>query len=173
MNELTFIYNKLKTTYTLVLTDTLTLKSGYTIDVPVIRGTAPDRSFDLYKDEGMFVLSTVVRGKNSMERYEHEHPLDAEDAIAAIKRFMPLYITAHAHCTDNKKELQNSKQCGCFHCLAIFASEEVKEYIKEGDGTALCPKCGIDSVIGDASGVPITMDFLKEMQAHWFETNMF
>ena len=35
-------------------------------------------------------------------------------------------------------------------------------------GRALCPSCGIDSVIGDASGFPITEEFLVAMEARWF-----
>jgi hypothetical protein len=34
--------------------------------------------------------------------------------------------------------------------------------------TALCPYCGIDSVIGDTSGFLITREFLKQMNQHWF-----
>jgi len=34
--------------------------------------------------------------------------------------------------------------------------------------TALCPGCGIDSLIGDQSGRPITTQFLDAMRAHWF-----
>jgi len=34
--------------------------------------------------------------------------------------------------------------------------------------TAICPRCSIDSVIGDASGLPVTKEFLKEMNKHWF-----
>jgi hypothetical protein len=34
--------------------------------------------------------------------------------------------------------------------------------------TALCPKCGIDSVIGSASGYPITQEFLSAMKDRWF-----
>ena len=34
--------------------------------------------------------------------------------------------------------------------------------------TALCPKCGIDSVIGDNSGYPITTEFLQQMRKRWF-----
>jgi hypothetical protein len=38
-----------------------------------------------------------------------------------------------------------------------------------GEGqTALCAKCGIDSVVGDESGFPITRDFMAEMHQHWF-----
>jgi hypothetical protein len=34
--------------------------------------------------------------------------------------------------------------------------------------TAICPRCGIDSVIGDESGYPVTREFLAAMKAHWF-----
>jgi hypothetical protein len=34
--------------------------------------------------------------------------------------------------------------------------------------TALCPRCGIDSVIGDKAGFPITPEFLDEMNRTWF-----
>ncbi len=34
--------------------------------------------------------------------------------------------------------------------------------------TAECPFCHTDSVIGDASGFPITKDFLKKMKKRWF-----
>ncbi|MFV8161934.1 hypothetical protein ACNQVK_07460 [Mycobacterium sp. 134] len=34
--------------------------------------------------------------------------------------------------------------------------------------TALRPRCGIDSVIADRSGDPITKAFLDQMHARWF-----
>ena len=36
-------------------------------------------------------------------------------------------------------------------------------------GTAVCPYCGIDAVIGESSGYPITAEFLKRMRKRWFE----
>ena len=33
---------------------------------------------------------------------------------------------------------------------------------------ALCPACGIDSVLGSASGFPVTPEFLGRMNACWF-----
>ena len=33
---------------------------------------------------------------------------------------------------------------------------------------AICPKCGIDSVIGDVSGFPIEPTFLSVMRDFWF-----
>jgi hypothetical protein len=53
-----------------------------------------------------------------------------------------------------------------------FEPTEISEWIdedKEGVGqTALCARCGVDSVIGSGSGFPITAEFLTEMKKHWF-----
>ena len=65
-----------------------------------------------------------------------------------------------------------SDVCGCFYCLKTYGPAEITEWVDEyetGMGTcAVCPKCGIDSVIGSASGYPITEEFLKKMHLHWF-----
>ncbi|MDR0654418.1 MAG: hypothetical protein LBG12_14085, partial [Synergistaceae bacterium] len=58
--------------------------------------------------------------------------------------------------------------CGCFHCLSIFSPREIKEWVKDKAGTAICPHCGIDSIIGAYSGYPITKESLAKMKAYWF-----
>ncbi len=75
---------------------------------------------------------------------------------------------AHKHSTNHRKNLIKDNVCGCFHCLKIFAPMEITNWLNQGTGTALCPYCGIDSVIGESSGYPITKEFLEEMQKHWF-----
>jgi hypothetical protein len=83
----------------------------------------------------------------------------------------PDYIRAHKNSFRNREEVQVSSLCGCFYCLRTFAPAEVVDWEDEKGGvsaTALCPKCGIDSVIGSASGFPVTEDFLKRMNQHWF-----
>jgi hypothetical protein len=80
-------------------------------------------------------------------------------------------ILAHKHCSSHRNEILASEQCGCFYCLAIFQAGEISEWVDEIDEvgtTAMCPYCGIDSVIGSASGYPITVEFLDAMKAHWF-----
>lgn len=77
-------------------------------------------------------------------------------------------IAAHAHCINNRKELQESKKCGCFYCLHIFAPGEIETWIRDASGTAICPYCGIDSVIGEASGYPVKEEFLRKMRDYWF-----
>jgi hypothetical protein len=81
-------------------------------------------------------------------------------------------IAAHKFCSNHKEKLTKDKRCGCIYCLAIFDPKEITEWLSEenGDsgGTALCPFCGIDSIIGESSGYPITESFLKEMYDYWF-----
>jgi len=81
-------------------------------------------------------------------------------------------LAAHKRSIRHRNEIELSKVCGCFYCGYIFAPNEVSEWIdKNGKGigqTAMCPKCGIDSVIGDNSGFPITKEFLSAMCSHCF-----
>jgi hypothetical protein len=75
---------------------------------------------------------------------------------------------AHRHCTANEDELRQSKVAGCFYCTSVFPATAVTQFL-ENERTALCPECMIDSVLGDASGFPITAGFLAEMHQYWFE----
>lgn len=77
-------------------------------------------------------------------------------------------LEAHRFCSNNKSMLSKDKKCGCFYCLAIFDPSEIREWVSEREDTAICPYCGIDSVIGECSGYPITKEFLKKMRDHWF-----
>ena len=83
----------------------------------------------------------------------------------------PEHIRAHAHSIRNREEVLASERCGCFYCCSRFAPAEIQEWVDErkgGEQTALCPKCGIDSVIGSASGYPTSRVFLERMKAYWF-----
>jgi len=83
----------------------------------------------------------------------------------------PDHIRAHRHSSRHREEVLASGRCGCFYCRAIFEPSEIKGWVDEREGvgqTALCPRCGIDSVIGSESGYSITEEFLARMQAHWF-----
>lgn len=79
---------------------------------------------------------------------------------------------AHGHSIFHRDELVRSEASGCFHCLAIFAPTDVNEWTdtskEKQKWTAMCPHCGIDAVLGDASGYPIEVDFLRAMQKRWF-----
>ena len=76
---------------------------------------------------------------------------------------------AHGHSMSNQNSLAKSRRCGCFYCLHIFDPAEITDWIPDKHGpTAMCPYCGIDSVIGEDSGYPITEAFLKDMKEYWF-----
>jgi len=82
---------------------------------------------------------------------------------------------AHRHSALHAEEIGRSSICGCFYCRNTFAPTEIRKWIDDqnvGEGrtgrTALCPKCGIDSVIGNVAGFPLTREFLEAMHALWF-----
>ena len=77
------------------------------------------------------------------------------------------HIAAHARSSRHRGEIMKSKTCGCFYCCAIFGPSSIEVWIDEWQ-TAMCPSCGIDSVIGGASGYPVTPEFLSRMNVHWF-----
>ena len=81
----------------------------------------------------------------------------------------PLRV-AHEKSSNHRSEIERSQRCGCFYCKQTFGPDRIVNWIDK-DSTALCPACGIDSVIGEASGIQITEDFLEAMHAAWFATH--
>ncbi|RDU38033.1 cytoplasmic protein [Neobacillus piezotolerans] len=74
---------------------------------------------------------------------------------------------AHRFSSHHREELVKDKKCGCFYCLKIFNPSEISAWT-DNENTAICPYCGIDSIIGESLGFPITELFLKEMHKYWF-----
>ncbi len=79
-----------------------------------------------------------------------------------------VYKEAHRCSIRNKEQLERSEKCGCFFCGRIFSPLEITSCVSPEEPTAECPYCYTDSVIGDASGFPITEGFLKKMKRRWF-----
>ena len=76
---------------------------------------------------------------------------------------------AHKFSSYHRISLMNDSVCGCFYCLKIFSPKEIVEWWDdEKTGTAVCPYCCIDAIIGESSGYPITTEFLKAMNVRWF-----
>ena len=65
----------------------------------------------------------------------------------------------------NRARVMQTSECGCFYCLATFPSTDVRDWCDDGE-TALCPRCGIDSVL---AGVTDEMT-LRSLRHHRFET---
>lgn len=80
-------------------------------------------------------------------------------------------VEAHRFSFNNMTDLKRRQKCGCFCCTEIFTSDKIEDYIGDKPhGTAKCPFCDIDSVIGESSGYPITEEFLSSMQRYWFDS---
>jgi hypothetical protein len=85
-----------------------------------------------------------------------------------LKTVGPDHIRVHKHCSRHRSEIERSERCGCFYCLQSFVTDDIQEWIDNG-ATAMCPRCGIDSVIGSASGFSLSPNFLQRMHRYWFE----
>jgi hypothetical protein len=84
----------------------------------------------------------------------------------------PDIIDAHRRCSNHRDAVLRAKRCGCFYCCAVFAPGEITDWVDpasddmQAGTTALCPKCGIDSVIPMDPGMDTA--FLQRMKEHWF-----
>ncbi|MBS7565764.1 hypothetical protein KHS38_15250 [Mucilaginibacter sp. Bleaf8] len=95
----------------------------------------------------------------------------ASDNTGSLPSNMASFENAHRHSIFNKRAVQDSLTCGCFYCLQVFAPKEINEWVEEDNdktGTALCPYCGVDAVLGSASGYPVdNISFLTSMHERW------
>ena len=83
------------------------------------------------------------------------------------------HIAAHQFSNNHMARLKQDRVCGCFYCCKVYAPSEIEEWLIDDnpcdrEGTAICPHCGVDAVIGESSGYPITEAFLKKMNSYWF-----
>lgn len=89
----------------------------------------------------------------------------------------------HRHSTDHRPQIEASTLCGCFFCMEVFPPDEITAWTgldptavtdwetAEGS-TALCPRCGSESVLGDGSGFAITPQLLNSMHQAWFQKTL-
>jgi len=127
-------------------------------------------AYVLWRDSyrvALYVLPT--RSDLSQEALPTNNQLDSVVAVEGSRRAMDpnTLIAAHRHSANHRPEVGSSKECGCFYCLTVFPPAAISEWCDE-ESTALCPKCGVDSVIGDASGYSIDEGFLRRMRDYWF-----
>ena len=74
----------------------------------------------------------------------------------------------HNHSFKNRAEIAQSLICYCIHCQKACASGQVEKWVDDGE-TAICPKCGVDSLIGSAAEYEMTEPLLKELHEFYFE----
>ena len=86
----------------------------------------------------------------------------------------PLKITesvlrqAHKLSIFNREVLLKSDLCACFCCNNIFKVSEINLWADEDESTGICPYCMCDSLIGDATGLPLIPEFIIPMHKFWF-----
>lgn len=69
----------------------------------------------------------------------------------------------------NRNILMVSDMAACYYCMSYFKASEVSEFVDDDDVTALCPLCGLDFVLGDATGLPIhDQEYLQAMHTFGF-----
>ena len=54
----------------------------------------------------------------------------------------------------NRKRLEVAGECSCFYCLRTFPVNKIEEWVDSD--TALCPFCGIDSIIDSIDSEVLT-----------------
>jgi hypothetical protein len=93
----------------------------------------------------------------------------------AERRFSDAEIKrAHKHTIFHAHEIGASTVCVCMYCGHEFHPAELGSRnwtdLRSPKGTtALCSQCGIDAVIGDASGFPVTdIHFKARCTRAWF-----
>ncbi len=89
---------------------------------------------------------------------------------------------AWSHARENVREVQSSTLCVCLQCQSYFPPDRIVEWLNPAGGLtyktgpvpasdgadAFCPNCGMDYVIGDASGLPIeNPHFVRALNSTW------
>lgn len=84
----------------------------------------------------------------------------------------PDIIEAHKRCKNHRDAVSKAYRCGCFYCCSVFAPGAILHWCDpasddmQAGTTALCPRCGIDSVIPLEPGMDGA--FLQRMKDYWF-----
>ncbi len=87
---------------------------------------------------------------------------------AATLAAAPL-VAAKAFASHHRAAIDASTRCACFFCFRTFPNSEIKAWV-DASTKALCPRGGIDAVLGDASVDSIADGFLRRMHTHHFGT---
>ena len=71
----------------------------------------------------------------------------------------------------NHEHIQKSTECACIHCMQRFKPSEIHTWITEQNNkkTALCPRCGINAVLGDSSGLDLSEQALSAFHDECFK----
>lgn len=75
----------------------------------------------------------------------------------------------HDFCSYHRTKLEQVGLGVCFCCESVFSTKKIKEWI-DNNNTAICPKCGIDSVLpAKIKEKELTFIEIKTMKVYWFD----
>ncbi|MEE1273224.1 MAG: hypothetical protein UHI81_01845 [Olegusella sp.] len=71
----------------------------------------------------------------------------------------------------NRRLLEGTDECGCFHCGRRFPTSLVTSWIEEDgeEDSGVCPFCGVDALVVGTSEHPLTTALLSELYESQFE----
>ena len=106
-------------------------------------------------------------------------PTRARSRFQTMSRSDADLQSIHSFSSLHRPLMERSQRAGCFYCLAEFAPSTITEWVDAPEDasddealsvgvTALCPRCGIDSVLPSAAPIKWDESLLVEMRAFWF-----
>ena len=78
----------------------------------------------------------------------------------------------HRQSSRHRSRVESAQRCACFYCKRFFTAAEITEWVDSNEDTALCPLCGIDSVVPEIAGEQISQEILDAMYSYWFERSI-
>ena len=90
--------------------------------------------------------------------------------IILVKYMEDKYYELH-RLTSMNEEMLRDRECVCIYCKKSFGYNEIIDYIPDSDGlTAVCPFCGMDSVLPkEYNGYVISDDDLDNLNREYFQ----
>ena len=94
------------------------------------------------------------------------------------KDYDPVLEEVHKLSRNNRSLIEASTVAHCFYCRKSYESSKIETWV-DNETTALCPLCGIDSVLPSVSQLCVElqgpyMEFtdklLRDMYKYWFKT---
>lgn len=80
----------------------------------------------------------------------------------------PVLELWHELSINHRRLIGQGVKCGCFCCGLTFDGGEIRAWTGHPGESALCPRCGVDSVLPEAGDLKVTKALLRRMQAYWF-----
>ena len=112
-----------------------------------------------------FLASAVVMTVNAIRKYRGNYRTKFKYSYSYEKEAQ--FKRLHAYSSHNKDLIAVSMKCYCFYCKEVVDAYEITDYADNGQ-TAICPRCGIDSIIPDSIEEGVDNSTISDMNEYWF-----